>query len=88
MKHNETCSNNTPPRNDAPPPRGGVISIKKFMTDASVEFGGNGIVVVEVTLVESMLKRRYRSTRAVVLRGKEVSPIARKAYILSQNLAK
>ena len=37
---------------------------------------------------KSMPKRRYRSTRAVVLRGKEVSPIARKAYILSQNLAK
>jgi len=24
MKHNETCSNNNTPRNDAPPPRGGV----------------------------------------------------------------
>jgi hypothetical protein len=35
-----------------------------------------------------MLKKYDRSTRAVVMRGKEVSQIARKAFRRGQNLAK
>jgi hypothetical protein len=49
MKHNETRSNNTPPATTRCR-REKELSIKKFMTDASVEFAASGIVAACSTL--------------------------------------